>query len=118
MASSLAKVGRLAGKVCIVTGTGSGRGIGSVILHNLPAYAEPLTSRFSYASMNRFADEGMSSKHIARISWMTLHYIIGARHIYAMDIDSKDFHSLQASFEKTHPKTKVISFVGCLPPQH
>ena len=95
---------RLQDKVCIITGTGSPRGIGYV-LSKLCYSAAGLTAAKSWATIKRFADEGKNDSRNRII--MFLPHDIGARHIYAADINTANFVALRETFEEAYNDTKV-----------
>lgn len=87
--STTPRSNRLKGKVCVITGVGSLKGIGfvSILLYTLLYSLNPITS-FSRATALAYAHAG-------------------AKHLYLLDFDGHNLPDLKKSIESTYPDVKV-----------
>ena len=61
----------------------------------------------SWATIKRFATEGMFIEFVTTPLSIHLCLHIGAKHIYALDLDNTNFNTLDAEFSTTFPNSKV-----------
>lgn len=98
---------RLKGKVCVITGVGSLKGIGCVYLN--ASFLHPKSSIpldiCSRASAMLFAHEGRfcSTEYVA----LLMKALEGAQHLYLLDYSEENLPNLKSMIERTYPDVKV-----------
>lgn len=98
---SSVRAGKLKGKVCIVTGVGSLKGIGWIPL-KFQIY-RTLTLNPSRATSILFAHEG----ELGISSFLRFSTFSGAKHLYLLDFDPTNLPELKSTIEKKYPDVKV-----------
>lgn len=99
---------RLKGKVCVITGVGSLKGIGCVSLDAFRTFEKLNTTQLnicSRASAMLFAHEGgfCSAESVA----LLLKALEGAQHLYLLDYSEENLPNLKSTIERTYPDVKV-----------
>ena len=97
--------GRLEGKVCIVTGVGSPIGIGCVIVQYKHLEAYFISHTVGHQSSD--LEMKVSILYFTTFSLTASNIFVGARHIYALDLDGTNFAVMGAEFQAAYPRTKV-----------